>query len=156
MAPGIPGFPSVSQELLHGTLSKFDVPDDWQLAIPRLYKHNQHYLQLHHQRYPSIVPSNGVRQGCPLSPVLVALLSDVLLQRLQREFPEAVIRAFADDTALVLPEPTEAKLTHLRNILQDWARASNMEVNDKKTVFIPICLDVQSLDQRLSANVVHP
>ena len=42
----------------------------------------------------------GVRQRCPLSPILFAMLSDVLLRRLSRSMLDALPRAYADDLTI--------------------------------------------------------
>eukprot|EP00959_Pyramimonas_sp_CCMP1952_P052796 1103922-Pyramimonas_sp.AAC.1 len=43
-----------------------------------------------------------MRQGCPLSPLIFSIVSDVLIRRVRRLVPAAVLRAYADDVAVVL------------------------------------------------------
>ena len=40
----------------------------------------------------------------PLSPLLFAVISDVLLRRLKRTIPDATARAYADDVGLVVED----------------------------------------------------
>ncbi len=62
------------------------------------------------RRHPGFRLSAGIRQGCPLSPLLFALVGDLWLRRLKRLLPEARIRAYADDIAVVLASwPTQLR-----------------------------------------------
>ena len=49
------------------------------------------------------IASTGTRRGCQLSPLLFAVVAELLLRMLQQRFPSAMARAFADDTAMVNP-----------------------------------------------------
>ena len=79
----------------------------------------------------------GVRQGCPISPLLFAAAVDVLLRRLQQKLPEGHLRAFADDIGLVVEEWAR-DWGLAQNIFQEFAEMSGLELNIPKTVCIPL------------------
>ena len=72
----------------------------------------------------------GTRQGCPLSPVLFAIVADILLRKLQQELPSSTIRAFADDTAMVINDMR--LLPQISAIFEEYAGFSNLGLNLKK------------------------
>ena len=92
-------FPSLSRESMFEILQSIGMPPHMLQAIRCLYANNYHTLKLKGQHFPSFLSTGGVRQGCPLSPILFVLCVDVLLRRLRDELPSACIRAFADDNA---------------------------------------------------------
>ena len=79
----------------------------------------------------------GIRQGCPLSPLLFAVASDILLRRLDRAPPGACIRAYADDLA-VSTQNALSMLNMMENLFNEYAAISGLHLNIPKTVFIPL------------------
>ena len=79
----------------------------------------------------------GIRQGCPLSPVLFSATVDILLRRLSRLIPDAMFRAFADDIGAIPKNlPRDADL--LFETFREFGRISGLELNLPKTVIIPL------------------
>ena len=86
----------------------------------------------------------GVRQGCPLSPLLYLFVGEALLRFLSRHdlfglpLPGGggtlVALQFADDTQVPLAGP------HLEADLNEFGRASNQRVNVDKTTALPVGL----------------
>ena len=138
-------FPSVGQEFLFQFLKDLGVPVWFLGAIKRFYLHNDHWISLHGEQFPGPTLLSGVRQGCPLSPVIFALISDFLLVMLQKRFPGIFVRAFADDTALVLRDVTREHMSRLDDFLSDWRSISALEVNPAKTVLTPINVSCEHL-----------
>ena len=78
-----------------------------------------------------------MRQGCPLSPLLFAVASGLLLCRIQRLLPDATVRAYADDLALVAARAL-SRLPLLHQLFDDCGRISGLRLNFKKTVIVPL------------------
>ena len=76
----------------------------------------------------------GVKQGCPLSPLIFNICLDMLLFALLG-VPHSTTKAYADDLAVFLEFPGGFRIVIAvsKNIL----RASGLTVNTKKTVVIP-------------------
>jgi len=121
-------FPSVEQELLHEVFAELNWPD-WLLRfVSILYQLNFCSIVLDGDRFNGFAINRGIRQGCPLSPLLFAVASDLLIRRIQRLLPRACVRAYADDLAVVLRESIR-NLNCLENIFAEYACISELRLN---------------------------
>ena len=91
-------------------LRHIGLSDRW-IALRRLF-YEGNRQQIGDVPSAAFVAEVGIRQGCPLSPILFAVAMDVLLRRLFRYTSDATIRAFADDIASLPVEPLPAAARH--------------------------------------------
>ena len=77
---------------------------------------------------------SGVKQGDPASPLIFCIALDPLLERLS-ELQMNKIGGFMDDVAAIFRDLHA--ISHLHPIMKEFARASGLELNLKKTVLLP-------------------
>ena len=105
--------------------------------VAALY-HDQHCrVSLAGTTFDGFTITSGIRQGCPLSPLLFAAVTDLLLRILSKRFPTLVARAFADDTAAVSAD-IFGNAAELLDVFRRYAAMSGLHLNLRKTVFIPL------------------
>ena len=81
--------------------------------------------------------TTGIRQGCPLSPLLFVLVTEPFNRELGRLSAHCGYRAFADDLALVAgggPNIWRAA----KRLFDEFARASGLHLNLAKSVVLPL------------------
>ena len=120
-------------DLLH----KLQLPACVLNLVRALYTNNRCRVQVQGYQGEGFGMTSGVRQGCPLSPLLFALCADLLLERIRSLVPSAVVRAYADDTAVVLQDLwRDAPL--LSSIFKEFGTLANLQLNIGKTVIVPL------------------
>ncbi len=136
-------FDSVPRELLWSRLRSLSVPDRLIAAIVSYYDNVEFTVRHDEQRrfFPSTM---GVKQGCPLSPILFGIFIDYfeefvsahpLTEHLVRRSPNAIrLLLYADD--IVLLEFDSVRLQRLLDVLADFCRETHMSVNMEKTKIV--------------------
>ena len=124
-------FDSIHHDFIHATLRKLRVPQWICNAIAGLMAHVA-VLPVF-SRAHAIPIKRGVKQGCPLSPLLFAICYDVLLTALDK-VPDHVSLAFADDLAAGA-EGLDTILAILR-IINTFAKHSGLGLNIRKTTVL--------------------
>ena len=131
-------FPSISHDFMWESLLAMGIPPLFVSAIQKFYVNNVHWLCIGGELFKSVVVRSGVRQGCPLSPLIFALCSDVLLRELAQILSEDdAVCAFADDTGLVVSDYVKS-LPALCSLFAEFECISGLSLNIAKTVFIPL------------------
>jgi len=128
-------FPSVAHDFLWEVLKGLGLPPAWITMIQHFYKDNRQFVGEGDNH--SFLAEVGIRQGCPLSPLIFAVVADLLLRRLEDTLQgRGEVKAFADDTAVIL------KNIEVLEVLMDefgiYAGFFNLHLNLSKTVVIPL------------------
>ena len=130
-------FPSVSHEFLIACLKNLGFPSSAMNFISSMYNNNYCNIKLGGEFFPGCKMLGGVRQGCPLSPLLFAVVVDILLRMLTRRLPTSFNRAFADDIGTIITNwYKDAPI--LEQMFTEFACISNLHLNISKTVCMPL------------------
>ena len=89
-----------------------------------MYDDNRCFIRVQGKDYEGFSMRGGVRQGCPLSPLLFVVCVDILLRRIVQQLGGPMVRAFADDIAAIIHDWKE-QCGHLNKIFDDFERISN-------------------------------
>lgn len=133
----VAAFPSISRLFLRSALVASGVPPLAMRVIDSLYLSTTGQLLLQGTLFGTIEMARGIRQGCPLSPLLFALATDSLLRILRERHPDSFVAAFADDTAMVVRSwSKDARAIHRTFVL--YERVSLLQLHLNKTIAIPL------------------
>ena len=131
-------FPSISQEYLLDMLHRLGLPESVIRPIRALYHDCRCWVKVSGGVFDGFKMSSGVRQGCPLSPLLFVLVVDILLRKLEQTLPsDTTIRAFADDVGMILADAAR-DLAQALHIYEQFSYFSGLKLNLTKTIVIPL------------------
>ena len=86
--------------------------------------------------WESVNVTSGVRQGCPLSPLLFLIAVEPLLRKLCALRTENTFRAYADDIGAVV-EDLARDMPDIIRVFNEFEEVSGLRINVDKTIVIP-------------------
>jgi hypothetical protein len=130
-------FPSLAHDFLMDVMEHLQLPRQFRSFVANLYFGNGCRIAAAGASHEGFSIRSGIRQGCPLSPLLFALCGDLLLRRLQHLLPGDLCRAYADDIGLVAKD-VFASAQLFVPAFEDFAAVSGLALNLGKTIFVPL------------------
>ena len=97
-------FPSISQQYIQECLRRIGVPAPVILAFQSLYDECRCQVSVKGHMFEGFHLTSGVRQGCPLSPLIYAIVAGSLLDTIEARWPTTFVRAYADGTTLAVQD----------------------------------------------------
>lgn len=137
-------FPSIAHEFMKEVLEHIGLPLPVRNLVAALYFGHGCKLAVAGGLFAGFAISAGIRQGCPLSPLLFAICGDLLLRKLSSLLPGDTVRAYADDIALVARSLSQSA-SRFVPLFNAFALLSGLALNLRKTVFVPLGEDSPDL-----------
>ena len=136
-------FDRVEWPFLHRVLAKMGFGSSFLKWIKIMYTDVRSAIQINGYQSNFFPVSRGVRQGCPLSPLLYVLVAEAMACAIRADssiagfpLPGSSIRVkisqYADDTTLIVDDDTS--LTRIFHVLEDYSKASGAKLNLTKCV----------------------
>ncbi len=138
-------FDSLEHCFIVETLKCMGFGDKFCNIIKMFYSDITSSVSLGSEITPSFKMSRGIRQGCPISPKLfilttqmltLAIVNDLNLQGIKIFEKEFKISQFADDTAIFLKDKSMVDIA--LKLINAFSDASGLSLNIKKCVLLPI------------------
>jgi hypothetical protein len=131
-------FPSVNHRFMWRVLESSGLPTAIIRLIRCFYRGCTHLIRVDGRRFPGPRLLSGVRQGCPLSGLLFAIIMEPILRTVCRALgPYGHLRAYADDIGIVVLDYSVV-IGVLGGAFQRIGAASGLSLNVGKTIFIPL------------------
>jgi hypothetical protein len=145
-------FGSVPHELIMSVMRQRNFPEWTRKIVQDMYNGATSMIEMRGERTAKIGWRRGVKQGCPLSPLLFNLCLEPLLQAVKRRAEDCgtfvgsvenrigfQVQAYADDVIFISQRPRGIEV--MLEVLEDFVRWSKMEVNAKKCATASYLID---------------
>lgn len=124
-------FDSIDHEYIRSILKKQNFPKWFRHIVKNLLTNVKSRPIMAESEVDEILIERGVKQGCPLSPILFILAYDPLIRIIKNMSPNITIRAAADDIAI--SSPCLSQLTKTMERIDQFREISGLGVNEDKT-----------------------
>lgn len=132
------GFLSLSHQFLWIALSAMGLPRFVIRCVQALYVKNAHWLRFGGGYCKSMDIYSGVKQGCPLSPLLFVIATDPSIRALCSAVgPKCMLRGFADDIALGLSSIWK-QAPYVAVLFLMFEDISGLALSPTKCILIPL------------------
>ena len=128
-------FPSISHSFMERVLQWSGMPEVARNAFKFFYSQCHCNISMKGETFKGFDIMAGIRQGCPLSPIIYSLVAETLMDKLEEEVEGLFVRAYADDTVLVVKD-LDGALRKLERIFGDYERCSGLRINAKRSVLV--------------------
>ena len=145
-------FDSISWPFIHKTLASFNFGDNFQKWIKLLYSNISSCVTNNGHTTRFFPVERGVRQGCPVSPLLFILVAEMLANKVRSDgnihginIDDMVLKIsqLADDTTLFVSDADSLKYSF--KVLDSFAKISGLVLNRKKTKIFCIGIEKSTL-----------
>ncbi|CAI5467619.1 unnamed protein product [Closterium sp. Yama58-4] len=141
----------VDREFLFRCLSRLGIPVGFITWVRRLHSKTHTHVSVNNSTGPRFRVLTGVRQGCPLAPLLFVCAIEVLQRHLAAALPgfaisptqRRLMACYADDVTVFLN--SDAELHTAKACLESFARCSEEHPNWSKCAILPFNMDGSSI-----------
>ena len=123
-------YPSTPHPLLRAAMQQVGVPDCYISMMRYAYQESRCYYWVDGEKH-SYHQRRGVKEGCPLSPLLFCVVYEMFHGTLAAKFPSVHLYTYMDDVAFVSPDRSTT-LAVLRRVT-DFGNTLGFHVNKGKT-----------------------
>ena len=121
-------FPSTIHEVIFSILNHAGLPPNYVTAFRMIHAHTDTYTDIQRERI-YFKPTRGVKEGCSCSPLLFAIVYELLIKCLMTKYPDTFV--YVDDIAIIVKDYSE--LERLLTYLSAWGSRIGIQFNPNKT-----------------------
>jgi exonuclease III len=134
-------FPSIDRDFMLHSLEWLGMPSKQLNFIRAMYDKTLGRMKTPGGMGQPFGMSRGIRQGCPLSPLIFAVVVDILLRKIGAFLEDrGLTRAFADDTAAVVSNFFD-DFPRIATIFGEYGEISGLHLNYSKTIIVPLWME---------------